>query len=328
MTGSRRAVVAAPAAEAGGSAALMLFVISLFVPGRFAVGPIWLTCFSLFLLVAIIPLALRWVQGKAGPIVAADILFLLFCLWQALAIVAVHGAGRIFYVGNTFIEVAGAYLVGRALIRSAADYRAFFRYFLVCLAVLLPFVLIELVLGNRLVNDLVGHVLLTDDIKNERRLGLMRVALSFPHPILFGFVCFWAYVSFSQYLIVWSGNLPEEISWYLARFRGGWGWVGLAVLLLNFVLPFLMLLSRQANRNPGTLGAAALLLLFMRFVEVSWLVLPAFSKGRFQIGWMDLAGPIGLGGLWLAFYARNLATRPLLPVNDPGFEEALAHGRD
>jgi hypothetical protein len=167
----------------------MLFVISLFVPGRFPVGPIWLSCFSLFLLIAIIPLALRWVQGKAGPIVAADILFLLFCLWQALAIVAVHGAGRIFYVGNTFIEVAGAYLVGRTLIRSAADYRAFFRYFLVCLAVLLPFVLIELVLGKRLVNDLVGHVFLTDDIKNERRLGLMRVALSFPHPILFGFVC-------------------------------------------------------------------------------------------------------------------------------------------
>ena len=110
---------------------------------------------------------------------------------------------------------------------------------------------------------------------------------------------------------------------------GGLGrWVGLAVLLLNFVLPFLMLLSRQANRNPGTLGAAALLLLFMRFVEVSWLVLPAFSKGRFQIGWMDLAAPIGLGGLWLAFYARHLAARPLLPVNDPGFEEALAHGRD
>jgi hypothetical protein len=146
--------------------------------------------------------------------------------------------------------------------------------------------------------------------------------------MMFAFTMLWAYVSFSQYLIVWSGNIPEEISWYLARFRGGWGWVGLAVLLLNFVLPFLMLLSRQANRNPGTLGAAALLLLFMRFVEVSWLVLPAFSKGRFQIGWMDLLAPIGLGGLWLAFYARHLAARPLLPVNDPGFEEALAHGRD
>ncbi len=146
--------------------------------------------------------------------------------------------------------------------------------------------------------------------------------------MMFAFTMLWAYVSFSQYLIVWSGNIPEEISWYLARFRGGWGWVGAAVLLLHFVLPFLLLLSRQANRNPRTLTAAAALLVVMRFVDTSWLVLPAFSKGVFRLNWMDLAAPIGLGGLWLALYTRNLHARPLLPVNDPGFEEALAHGRD
>ncbi len=146
--------------------------------------------------------------------------------------------------------------------------------------------------------------------------------------MMFAFTMFWAYVSFSQYLIVWSGNLPEEISWYLARFRGGWGWVAAAVLLFQFALPFLMLLSRRANRNPRTLAAAAGLLVFMRFVDVSWLVLPAFSKGVFRFDWMDLAAPIGLGGLWLALFARNLAARPLLPVGDPGFAEALAHGHD
>jgi hypothetical protein len=146
--------------------------------------------------------------------------------------------------------------------------------------------------------------------------------------MMFAFTMFWAYVSFSQYLITWSGNLPEEISWYLARFRGGWGWVAAAVLLFQFALPFLMLLSRQANRNPRTLGAAATLLVAMRFVDVAWLVLPAFSPGVFRIGWMDLAAPIGLGGLWLAFFVRNLADRPLLPVGDPGFAEALAHGHD
>ncbi|MGH9366834.1 MAG: hypothetical protein ACRD3M_04060 [Thermoanaerobaculia bacterium] len=146
--------------------------------------------------------------------------------------------------------------------------------------------------------------------------------------MMFAFTMLWAYVNFSQYLIVWSGNLPEEISWYLARLRGGWGWVGAAVLLFHFALPFLLLLSRQANRNPRTLASAALLLLVMRFVDVSWLVLPAFSAGAFRLGWMDLAAPVGLGGLWLAFYARNLAARPLLPVHDPGFEEAMAHGRD
>jgi hypothetical protein len=146
--------------------------------------------------------------------------------------------------------------------------------------------------------------------------------------MMFAFTMIWAYVNFSQYLIVWSGNLPEEISWYLARFRGGWGWVGAAVLLFHFVLPFLLLLSRRANRDPKTLTLAAGLLVVMRFVDVGWLVLPAFSKGALRVHWMDLAVPIGLGGVWLSFFARNLATRPLLPVNDPGFEEALAHGHE
>ena len=146
--------------------------------------------------------------------------------------------------------------------------------------------------------------------------------------MMFAFTMFWAYVTFSQYLIVWSGNLPEEISWYLARFRGGWGWVGLAVLLLQFVLPFLLLLSRRANRNPRTLSIAAVLVVAMRFVDLSWMILPAFSAGHFRIHPTDLTVPAAFGCLWLGFYFRNLAARPLLPVHDPGFEEALAHGRD
>jgi hypothetical protein len=146
--------------------------------------------------------------------------------------------------------------------------------------------------------------------------------------MLFAFTMIWAYVNFSQYLIVWSGNIPEEISWYLARFRGGWGYVGGAVLLFHFVVPFLLLLSRKANRDPKTLTLAAVLLVVMRFVDISWLVLPAFSAGKFRFSYMDFSLPLGLGGIWLAFYARQLATRPLLPVNDPGFEEALAHGRE
>jgi len=144
----------------------------------------------------------------------------------------------------------------------------------------------------------------------------------------FAFVMIWAYVAFSQYLITWSGNLPEEIAWYLARFRGGWGWIGAAIVILHFVVPFLLLLSRQANRNPRLLSGAAALLLFMRFVDTAWLVLPAFSKGELRIHPLDLILPIGLGGVWLSFFARNLLTRPLLPVHDPGFEEALAHGRE
>ncbi|HYX20283.1 MAG TPA: hypothetical protein VFA98_05510 [Thermoanaerobaculia bacterium] len=146
--------------------------------------------------------------------------------------------------------------------------------------------------------------------------------------MMFAFTMFWAYVTFSQYLIVWSGNLPEEISWYLARFRGGWGWVGLAVLMLQFVLPFLLLLSRRANRDPRTLTLAAALVVLMRFIDLSWMILPAFSQGHFRIHPTDLTVPLALGGIWAGLYLRNLAGRPLLPVHDPGFEEALAHGRD
>ena len=146
--------------------------------------------------------------------------------------------------------------------------------------------------------------------------------------MMFAFVMIWAYVNFSQYLIVWSGNIPEEIHWYLARFRGGWGVVGVVVLLFHFVLPFLLLISREANRNPRLLAGAAGLLVFMRFVDTAWLVLPAFSAGNMVIHWTDLTLPIGLGGIWLWFYARNLGSRPLLPEHDPGFEEAVAHGRE
>ncbi|HEV2065158.1 MAG TPA: hypothetical protein VGS00_11490 [Thermoanaerobaculia bacterium] len=145
--------------------------------------------------------------------------------------------------------------------------------------------------------------------------------------MLFAFVMIWSYVSFSQYLIIWSGNLPEEIPWYLARFRGGWGWIGLLVLLFQFLLPFLLLISRAANRNPRLLITAAAMVVAVRFVDVLWLILPAFSPARFAIRWTDLAVPIGIGGLWLAVFAAQLTKRPLLPYGDPDFTEALAHGR-
>jgi hypothetical protein len=145
--------------------------------------------------------------------------------------------------------------------------------------------------------------------------------------MLFAFVMIWSYVSFSQYLITWSANLPEEIPWYLARFRGGWGFVGLLILVGQFLLPFLLLISRTANRNPRILITAAALVVLVRFVDVLWLILPAFSPARFSLHWMDLAVPIGIGGLWLAVFTWQLKKRPLLPTGDPEYAEALAHGR-
>jgi hypothetical protein len=142
--------------------------------------------------------------------------------------------------------------------------------------------------------------------------------------LMLAFVMFWAYVSFSQYLIIWAGNLPEEIPWYLRRLQGGWGWIALAILLFHFVLPFLMLLPASANRNPRVLGAVAALLVLMRLVEMFWLTQPVFSDGRFRLHWMDFLAPIGIGGLWLFVFSWQLGKRPLLPVNDPELRQALA----
>ena len=144
--------------------------------------------------------------------------------------------------------------------------------------------------------------------------------------LMLAFVMFWAYVSFSQYLIIWAGNLPEEIPWYLRRLQGGWGWIGIALIVFHFLLPFLLLLPASANRNPRILGTVAGLVLFMRLVEVFWLTQPAFAGSRFRIHWMDVLAPIGVGGLWLAVFFWQLGKRPLLPVNDPELQQAVAHG--
>ena len=144
--------------------------------------------------------------------------------------------------------------------------------------------------------------------------------------LMLAFVMFWAYVSFSQYLIIWSGNLPEEIPWYLRRLQGGWGWVGAALVVLHFVLPFLLLLPASANRNPRILGTVAAIVVLMRAVDVFWLTQPAFAGSRFRLHWMDILAPVGMGGLWLAAFLWQLGKRPLLPMNDPEMQEAVVHG--
>jgi hypothetical protein len=145
--------------------------------------------------------------------------------------------------------------------------------------------------------------------------------------LLLAFVMLWAYFSFSQFLIIWSGNIPEETKWYLHRLRGGWGWVGIGLVILHFALPFVLLLSRDLKRNARRLATIALLIFVMRMIDVYWLVAPEFNRAHFRFSWMDIAAPIALGGLWLAFFIWQLRLRPLLPFNDPNFEEAVEHGR-
>jgi hypothetical protein len=142
--------------------------------------------------------------------------------------------------------------------------------------------------------------------------------------LLFAFVMLWAYVNLSQFLIVWSGNLPEEIPWYIARWRGSWRVVGVLLIVAHFALPFLLLLSRDVKRNATLLSGVAIGILAMRLVDLYWLVGAELHEHGHAFHWLDLAATLGIGGVWLHVFARELGAAPLLPVADPELEEALA----
>ena len=144
--------------------------------------------------------------------------------------------------------------------------------------------------------------------------------------LLLAFVMLWAYFTYSQWIVIWSGNLPEEISWYLRRNRGGWEWVVTLLVVFHFVAPFLLLLSRATKRRTGLLATIAGLVVFMRLVDIFWYTAPAFHPGAFGIHWLDIAAPIGIGGIWLAFFFRQLRRRPLLSAREPYMREILDHG--
>lgn len=138
---------------------------------------------------------------------------------------------------------------------------------------------------------------------------------------LLAFVMIWAYLSISQLLIIWSGNLPEETGWYLKRSEHGWLWVGYGLVVAHFVLPFFALLSSKLKRHAATLATVACWLLVARWVDLYWLVQPSFGGAGPLLHWMDLAAPIGVGGLWLWFFLGRLASRPVIAIGDPMLPE-------
>ena len=141
------------------------------------------------------------------------------------------------------------------------------------------------------------------------------------------FIMVWAYFSFSQWLIIWAGNLPEEITWYMRRLHGGWGYVGLFLVLFHFAVPFVMLISRPFKRDIARLVWLAAWLLLMRYVDLFWVIEPNFST-TFNITWLDLVVPIAMGGLWLAYFFRNLSAMPLVPAYDVFAVEVLEAARE
>jgi hypothetical protein len=145
--------------------------------------------------------------------------------------------------------------------------------------------------------------------------------------LMLAFVMLWAYFSFSQFLIIWSANLPEEIPWYLRRWGGGWQWVGLLLIFGHFVLPFVLLLSSDIKKSGRTLIGVAVTIILMRIVDLFWNIGPLHHEESFGATWLDAVAPVALGGIWLAIFLWQLRTRPLLPLGEPYLAEALEHGR-
>jgi len=144
--------------------------------------------------------------------------------------------------------------------------------------------------------------------------------------LMLAFVMLWAYLTFSQFLIIWSANLPEEIPWYLARMQGGWGWVGLVLIFGHFFLPFFLLLNRDLKRNARTLSLVALFILAIRLADLFWLIGPAHGTTRVAVHWLDLVAPLTLGGLFFTVFLWQLGTRPILPVGEPWLQDAIEQG--
>ncbi len=152
--------------------------------------------------------------------------------------------------------------------------------------------------------------------------------------LMLALVMIWAYFNFSQFLIIWSGNLPEETFWFLNRMKDGWGWVGLILILFHFAFPYLVLLSRDIKRNAKYLAIMAIFILVLRIVDMFYHIAPSPSTmpgghvPHFDAFWvLYLIGPIAVGGIWLSEFFRQLGKRPIVPIHDPFLDNAIEHGR-
>lgn len=176
-----------------------------------------------------------------------------------------------------------------------------------------------LLIAGQVLSALAFSILVTSSLSSQPKFGEIARPDLFQDlgKLLLGFTMVWAYFSFSQFLIIWMGNLPEEIPWYLNRLYGGWQYIGVGLILFHFALPFALLLSRGRKRDRLRLRWVALIVIAMRVVDLFWLVTPTYSPRVMTIHWLDVVTFIGIGGVWLAMFCWQLQQRPLLPLRDP-----------
>jgi hypothetical protein len=143
--------------------------------------------------------------------------------------------------------------------------------------------------------------------------------------LMFAFLMLWAYLSFSQFLIIWSANLPEEIPHYLDRWENSYKYLSIFIVVGHFMLPYALLLSRDLKRNMGKLRLIATWILFARVLDYYWHIAPELQKGGLNVSLLDVALPLAIGGVFITLFVSQLGGRALLPVNDPDLDKALHH---
>jgi hypothetical protein len=184
-----------------------------------------------------------------------------------------------------------------------------------------------LILGGQGLSTLAFTILVLQGLSNSKPISEVANAERFHDygKLMLAFVMLWAYFNVSQLLIIWSANLPEEIPWYIERLQGPWAPWAVVVLLGHFVLPFMLLLSRDLKRHGRVLSRVAFLVLVMRVVDFIWTIGPVFRHG-YTIHWLDFAMVLAFAAPWLFLFYRNLGSRALVPAHDPYFKEAVADG--
>ena len=159
--------------------------------------------------------------------------------------------------------------------------------------------------------------------------GLIRHSITIEHyhdlgKLLLAFVVFWGYMAFSQYMLIWYANIPEESVWYLVRQTGPWKWITVGLLFGNLLIPFVCLLPREVKRRKILLGACAVWLLGVHWIDLYWLVLPTFAPDHLPFGAIDICCIVALACLFAAGTLRIARGRNLIPVRDPRLNESLA----
>jgi hypothetical protein len=163
--------------------------------------------------------------------------------------------------------------------------------------------------------------------KNQRLFGGL-VTRHHTHnlgKLMLAFTAFWTYIAFSQFMLIWIANIPEEAAWYVVRMKGGWQGVGIFLILTHFVIPFFTLLSRGLKFNPRGLGFMAVWILVVHWIDLLWLVMPALHPQGFFLHWTHVASMVGVGGVALAFARWRASGHFTIPVKDPYLADSLRY---